>query len=83
MSDTGVPDDIKKLGFEEALEELEKIVRNLESGQGKLDDAINAYERGAQLKKHCESQLAEAKTRVEKISFADNGAATVEPSEIG
>jgi exodeoxyribonuclease VII small subunit len=82
MSDNGVPDEIKSLGFEEALEELEKIVRNLESGQGKLDDAINAYERGAQLKKHCESQLAEAKTRVEKISFSDDGGAAVEPTEI-
>ena len=83
MSKNGVPDDIQNLGFEEALEDLEKIVRNLELGQGNLDDAMNAYERGAQLKKHCELQLAEAKTRVEKISFADSGAASVEPMETG
>ncbi|MBL4721576.1 MAG: exodeoxyribonuclease VII small subunit [Alphaproteobacteria bacterium] len=83
MSENGVPDDIEKLSFEEALTELEKIVRDLESGQGALDDAISAYERGALLKKHCETQLAEAKTRVEKISFSQNGEAGVEPASIG
>ncbi|MFT6580906.1 MAG: exodeoxyribonuclease VII small subunit [Alphaproteobacteria bacterium] len=82
MSENGVPEEISKLGFEEALGELEKIVRDLESGQGALDDAITAYERGAQLKKHCETQLAEAKTRVEKISFSQNGDAAVEPAKI-
>ena len=79
----GIPEDIAKLGFEEALTELESIVRALESGDGKLDDAIASYERGAALKKHCEGKLAEAKNRVERISFADGDAATTEPIEIG
>ena len=38
-------------------------MRNLESGQQKLEDAISAYERGAALKKHCEAKLAEAAKR--------------------
>ena len=42
-----MPDNITSLSFEEALSELEKIVRGLESGQMKLEDAIAAYERGA------------------------------------
>jgi len=64
------PDDIAALGFEEAMKELEKIVRDLESGQVKLDDAVKAYERGAALKQHCESKLKEARTKVEKITGA-------------
>ncbi len=39
--------DVAKLSFEEAMAELEAIVRQLEDGTGKLDEAINAYERGA------------------------------------
>jgi len=64
------PDEITALGFEEAMKELEKIVRDLESGQVKLDDAVKAYERGAALKQHCESKLQEARTKVEKITGA-------------
>ena len=79
----GIPQDIAKLGFEDALKELEDIVRALESGDGKLDDAIASYERGAALKKHCEGKLAEAKNRIERISFADDNAATTEPTDIG
>lgn len=80
---SGASDDINKLGFEEALNELEQIVRSLESGDAKLDDAIVSYERGAALKKHCETKLAEAKTRIEKISFTENGGAETAPADIG
>ena len=62
------PEDIAALGFEEAMNELERIVRDLESGQVKLDDAVKAYERGAALKKHCEMKLADARAKVEKIT---------------
>lgn len=79
----GIPEDIAQLGFEDALKELEGIVRALESGDGKLDDAIASYERGALLKKHCEGKLAEARNRIERISFADDKAAKTEPIEIG
>ncbi len=60
--------DVAALSFEQAMKELEDIVRRLESGQVKLDEAVSAYERGAALKAHCESKLAEAKTKVEKIT---------------
>ncbi len=72
-------DDIAAMSFEEALAELETIVRQLENGQGKLDDAIHAYERGAELKKHCEAKLKEAKAKVEKISLTAEGVATATP----
>jgi exodeoxyribonuclease VII small subunit len=60
-------DEIAGLSFEDALAELEKIVRGLEGGQQKLEDAIGAYERGAVLRRHCEAKLAEAEARVQAI----------------
>ena len=44
---------VEGLSFEDALAELERIVRGLEGGQQKLEDAIAAYERGAKLRRHC------------------------------
>lgn len=65
--------DISALSFEDALAALEAIVRGLESGQQKLEDAISAYERGAALKKHCEAKLAEAEARVQAIVARADG----------
>jgi exodeoxyribonuclease VII small subunit len=79
--DEDIRDGIASMGFEDALKELEQIVRSLESGDAKLDDAITSYERGAALKKHCEAKLTEAKSRIERISFGKDGAKT-EPANI-
>ena len=57
----------EKKTFEEALAELETIVRNLESGRIQLEEAVNAYEKGMALKKMCEDRLAEAKCRIDKL----------------
>ena len=56
-------DDVTGLSFEDALAELERIVRGLEGGQQKLEEAITAYERGALLRRHCEAKLAQAEAR--------------------
>jgi exodeoxyribonuclease VII small subunit len=72
--------DIKKLSFEAALSELEDIVRELESGRGALDDAINAYARGAHLKVHCEIKLKDAQTRIDKIVLGTEGKVSAEPA---
>ena len=64
---SGKSTDVNALSFEDALAELEQIVRGLESGQQKLEDAIVAYERGAALRRHCEAKLAEAEARVAAI----------------
>jgi exodeoxyribonuclease VII small subunit len=79
MAQVRIPPEIEKLSFEDALSELEKIVRRLEEGKGKLDDAIKAYERGSLLKRHCEAKLHEAQVRVEKIVLGPDGATDVEP----
>lgn len=77
-----VPKDIASLSFEDALKELEGIVQQLERGQVKLDEAISAYERGAVLKKHCEQKLAEAKMKVEKIVFSNDGSVDAQPADL-
>lgn len=68
-----LPEAIAKLSFEEALDELEKLVKQLENGKAKLDDAIGAYERGAHLKRHCENKLREAQAKIELITVSENG----------
>jgi exodeoxyribonuclease VII small subunit len=77
----GVPPDIAAMSFEDALAELEQIVRRLEGGQVKLDEAIISYERGAQLKRHCERKLNEAQQRVDRIVIGPEGAIGVEPAK--
>lgn len=81
MAEKSVPADIAKMSFEEALAELEGIVRELEGGDAKLEEAIGSYERGAALKKHCEAKLRDAKAKIEKISIGADGAARAEPAE--
>jgi exodeoxyribonuclease VII small subunit len=75
--------DVAVMTFEQALAELEKIVQDLERGQLDLDAAITAYERGTQLKMHCEGKLREAQLRVEKISLGPDGRARSEPIDLG
>lgn len=73
------PADIAKLSFEEAMAELEKLVRQLEDGKAKLEDAIGAYERGALLKRYCEAKLREAEARIEQITVTATGAVGTAP----
>ena len=82
MSDTTPAAEITALSFEDALAELEQIVRRLEAGQVKLDEAIQCYERGAQLKQHCEMKLAEAQQRVDRIVVGPDGAPAMAPAKL-
>ena len=59
--------EIEKLTFEQALDELEKIVESLEQGNVPLDQSIAHYERGEALRNHCRKLLSAAEDRVEKI----------------
>lgn len=68
--------DIKSLSFEKALDALETIVAKLESGKVDLEESIKIYERGEALRKHCETKLAEAEARIEKITLGANGKPT-------
>lgn len=63
------------LTFEKSLEELEKIVRELEAGELPLERSIELFERGVALSEQCRKQLEEAETRVEML--VRRGAKTV------
>ena len=78
-----LPADIAAMSFEEALAELERIVRQLEEGKGKLDDAIDAYTRGVQLKRQCDAKLAQAQARVDAIVIGSDGSVSLQPSALG
>jgi exodeoxyribonuclease VII small subunit len=62
MSETPPP-----VSFEAGLEELEKIVKEMERGDLPLERALELFERGTQLSETCRKQLQEAETRVEML----------------
>lgn len=66
-------DDIAELSFEDALEQLEAIVRRLEQGEASLDDSIELYARGDRLRAQCEARLKAAQARIEKIQLDSDG----------
>ena len=70
---------VDKMSFEEALGELEGIVKQLEAGEVELEKSITIYERGAALKAHCESRLKTAELKVEQI-VQGAGGVTTEPA---
>lgn len=76
MNDTpvGAPvADIAMLSFEDALDQLGAIVRQLEAGQVPLDQAIALYERATALKAHCDARLKDAEARIERIRIDSDG----------
>ena len=82
MSDPISATDIAAMSFEDALAELEQIVRRLEAGQVKLDEAIRCYERGARLRRHCEGKLEEAQQRVDRIVVGADGVIAARPESL-
>ena len=53
--------------FEQALDELEALVRRLESGELTLDESIAAYRRGAELARFCQTRLAQAELEIKQL----------------
>ena len=64
---------IEKLNFEEAIQGLEKIVDELESGELSLEDSIKAFEKGIELSKLCRKKLEKAEGRVKKLLEKSGG----------
>ena len=60
-------DDPANKKFEIALQELEGVVEQLQSGELSLDEALAAFEKGVGLAKCCNQRLSEAETRVELL----------------
>lgn len=53
--------------FEQALNELDSLVRKMEAGELSLDDSIAAYRRGAELAKYCQARLANAELEIKRL----------------
>ncbi|MDR1235487.1 MAG: exodeoxyribonuclease VII small subunit [Holosporaceae bacterium] len=66
-------EDIKEMEFEQALKELESIVKILEEGKASLIESVNLYERGVALKKHCDNLLESVQLRINQISSGKDG----------
>src|SRR3989338_5510011 len=70
-----------ELKFEKALERLEKIVEDLESGNLALDDALKRYEEGVKLSRLCSQKLAQAENKIETLTKTLNH--SLETSSLG
>ena len=64
---------VEEMSFEAAMAELEKVVGQLERGDVALEESIALYERGAALKKRCETKLNEAQEKVAAITLDADG----------
>ena len=62
----------KELSFEESLENLEAIVKKLETGEVPLDDAITEFNKAMQLAKSCDEKLKNAEEAITKL-VKENG----------
>jgi len=56
--------------FEDALKELESIVKQLENDEITLEDSVNLYEKGLELSKFCTEILDQAELRIEQVNEA-------------
>ena len=59
--------DLEKKKFEEAVEELEKVVERLESGELSLEESLAAFEEGVGLVKFCNQKLNEVEKKIERL----------------
>ena len=68
MTERKQKDEITKLTFEQAIQQLKGIVDRIEQGQIPLQDSLEQYEKGMALIKHCRDILQKAEKRIERIS---------------
>lgn len=54
--------------FEEAFEELQQLVQNIESGKLTLDESIERFEKGVKLAAYCRKRLEEAEAKIQKLT---------------
>ncbi len=69
----------EEIKFEKALERLEKIVEDLETGNISLEDALKKYEEGVRLSRSCQERLTQAEKKIEILTRALDGSLKKEP----
>ncbi len=65
--------------FEKSLDELEKLVNDLERGELSLEQSLTAFERGVKLTRECQQALKTAEQRVEQLVEASDGTLETKP----
>lgn len=70
-----------KVDFEAALQELESLVRQMESGELGLEESLAAFERGVLLTRRCQAALKQAELRVQALS-ANNEFEDLDPETL-
>ena len=68
MAKAAKNDDVEKMTFEQAIQQLTGIVDRIEQGEIPLQDSLEQYEKGMALIKHCRDILQQAEKRIERIS---------------
>jgi exodeoxyribonuclease VII small subunit len=58
---------VDSLSFEQAMDELDQLVRKMEAGELPLDESIAAYRRGAELARYCQARLANAEQEIRQL----------------
>jgi exodeoxyribonuclease VII small subunit len=69
----------KPKNFEASLEELERIVRNLEQGDLTLEKSLELFEQGVKLSRECQERLNQAERRIEILMRDNQGRPAVRP----
>lgn len=72
----------EELKFEKALERLEKIVEELETGNIPLDEALKKYEEGVRLSRACSERLVQAEKKIQILTKTLDGSLKREPFEL-
>lgn len=67
MSESITSTPVEDLTFEQALDQLDQLVRRMEAGDLGLDESIAAYRRGAELARFCQRRLADAERQIQKL----------------
>ena len=74
--------DLGEPAFEEALGELESIVRLMEEGNLSLDEALAKFERGICLSRICAKKLEQAENKIDVLLCSENGQIILKPADI-
>lgn len=67
--------------FETSLEELERIVRELEQGELPLERSLELFEQGVKLSRDCQDRLSQAERRIEILMRDNQGRSAAQPFE--
>lgn len=78
MSNKDTPDTTEQPDFEASLQQLEKLVEQLESGELSLAESLKHFEQGVALSKRCHAMLDQARQSVELLTNPENAESAVE-----